>query len=125
MILRQLQACCQVGSDCLSVCSDGNGGNKAARLQFEIYEADDRLRDGKSQSLTSAPGRIDKCVDANQIAIAVYQWSATVAWIDRRIGLDVNHWAIQFGLPADCAHDSFGDGVIQSLGTSNRDDRLS
>src|SRR5271170_7653587 len=105
--------------------SDRDGGYKPAGLQFVIHEANDRFGDSKPQSLASPSGAIDECVDADQIAVTIYQWTSAVARIDGRIGLDVNHGPVQFGLSAYCAHDSLGDGVVQSLRRSNGDDRLS
>ncbi len=70
------------------------------------------------------PGAIDECVDADQIAVAIDQWTSAVARIDGRIGLDVHHGPIQFGLSAYCAHDSLGDGMVQALRRPNGNDRL-
>src|SRR5436305_1333472 len=43
----------------------------------------------------------------------VNQWASAIAWIDWRIGLNVDHRIIGLDLPRDCADDTHADRIIQ------------
>ena len=66
---------------------------------LEHCDADNAARNRKAESFVPARLRQNEGVHANHRAINVHKRPARISWIDRRIGLDVNHRRIRIGLP--------------------------
>src|SRR5580698_5645960 len=124
-ILRQLQAGGESGSNGLCMRSDSDTSNDAMRFQLVVHKSDDRFGDGESQALTAAAGSVDERIDADQVSVAVNQRATAIAWIDRSIGLHVDHRTIDLRLSACRADNSLGHRVVQALRRADGDRRLS
>ena len=72
--------------------------------EFRVRHFDESARNREAESLTAARLAQDERVDADQLASDVDEWTAAVAMIDRRIGLDVHHRVVRIGLPRNRAH---------------------
>src|ERR1700733_352155 len=95
--------------------SDGGGWNRAEFPELQICIPDNRLRNGKAKALTSAARSIDKGIDSDQAPVAIHERAATVARIDWRVGLHVDHGAVGVRLPAERADYSLGHGMNEPL----------
>src|SRR5438552_1736565 len=87
---RQTQARRQRRRDVLHSRANRYALHTAVLAKVLIIEIDDCCGDGKTQPLAAATFAQHHCVYSDKIAIDIYQWTATVSWIEGRIGLDVH-----------------------------------
>ena len=82
-------------------------------------------RDSKTQSTVHS---VDERVHADHLAIDVAEWSAAVAWINRRVGLQIIGDGIAAGgeqfVPALAAHHAIGKRVVELERRSDREGKL-
>jgi hypothetical protein len=119
-ILGQLQFGSQCWSYGLRVRANGSLPNPSVLPQFVKHEADGRLRNRETETFAAATCAQNECIDPNQTAIPIDQGTTAVAGVNGRVSLYVHHGAVQFRLSSHRAPDPLGDGVIQSLGRSDR-----
>jgi hypothetical protein len=124
-ILGQLQFGSQCWSYGLRVRANGSLPNPSVLPQFVKHEADGRLRNRETETFAAATCAQDECIDPNQTAIPIDQGTIAVTGVNGRVSLYVHHGSVQFRLSSHSAHDPLGDGVIQSLGRSDRQHSLS
>ena len=98
---RQTQARRQRRRDVLHSRANRYALHTAVLAKVLIIEIDDCCGDGKTQPLAAATFAQHHCVYSDKIAIDIYQWTATVSWIEGRIGLDVHPGIVGIGLPGD------------------------
>src|SRR3989338_6173279 len=73
---------------------------------------DDAGGNGETDAERAAIRRIDRAVDADQVAAHVHQRAAGIAWVDRGVGLDETLKGVQPQMIAlECADDANGDSL--------------
>src|SRR5205807_2063552 len=94
--------------------------NLAVFLKLRADPLGDVDRNRKADALESAAGGADGRVDAHDFALQVYQWPATVAGVDRGIGLNELVVLRDADRPSRRADDPRGHGVLQAEWLPNR-----
>ena len=93
----------------------------AVLTQVLIIKINDCRGDGEPQPFVASTFCEHEGVDADEIAIDIYQRTATVSRIDGRISLDIDHGIVWIGLPGDRTDHTHSDRIPQSFGTPNRE----
>ncbi len=85
-----------------------------------------RCRYSKTDAERPARSRVDRGIDADQIARGVDERPARIAGIDRRVGLDEVLERIDAELAApECGYDSHGHGLADTEGVADREHHVS
>src|SRR5579883_422179 len=79
------------------------------------YPLEQRARNRKAHALAPARRRKNEGVQSDDLARRIYQRSAAVARVDRRIGLYIQEWAVDIGLPRNRTHHSHAHRILQTL----------
>src|SRR3984957_12885295 len=90
-----------------------------------IDETNDARGDSKAQSFASAGLGQNESVDANDVAVGIYERTSAIAGVDGGVGLNVDEGTVGIGLARDRTHNSHGPGVLKPLGTAHGEDQLS
>ena len=83
------------------------------------------IRNRETETFAAATCAQDEGIDPTQTSIPIDPGTTAVAGVNGRVSLYVHHGTVPFRLSSHRAHDSLGDGVIQSLGRSDRQHSLS
>lgn len=107
----------------------GNDANLAAPDPAEFADlfvdgADDVGGGGETDAFVAAALGEDEGVNANEAAFGVDKRSATIAWVDGGVRLNVDHGVIGPDLAGDGADDAHGDGVFEAEGAAEGEDDL-
>src|SRR5580704_1991904 len=87
--------------------------------QALVDETDNPRRDCKTDTFAPATPRENERIYPDNVSIHIDQWSPTVAWIDRRIRLDVHHRLVRTRLARHGADYAHRNGVLQAFRTSD------
>src|SRR5579862_194947 len=89
-----------------------------------VNEVDDPRRNRKSQAFTATASSNDESVNPDHVAIHIHEWAATVARIDRCVGLDVYHRLIWVGLSRHGTYDPHCHCALQAFRAADREYQL-
>ena len=90
-----------------------------------VNEIHDRRRNGKTQPLAASTTAEDERVQADDRACNVHQRPPTIARVNGRVGLQVNHWVVGVGLSQRRTNHSHGHRTLQTLRTSDCEHQFS
>src|SRR5208337_1054687 len=119
-ILRQPQTFRQTVGDGLSTRLDLDAMHVSILAQALVDELHDARGDGKAQSLASTRFGEDKSVNPYHVAFGIHQRAAAIAWVDRSVGLNVDHGTAGIRLSRNRTHDTHRHRVLQSFRTAQR-----
>ena len=93
-------------------------------FELYIYFARDVTGNSEADSFAAAGLSKDQGVDTNHVPIGIEQWTAAIAWVDGRVGLNIDHRIVAFDLPRNGADNAHADGIIQSERIAQCEDDL-
>lgn len=96
----------------------------AELLDLLKRDSDDSAGNGKVETFVAAALREDKSIYTDHFSIHIYERTAGISGIDRRVGLNIGHQRIGICLTSSRADDAHGDGVGKSLRTAERENEL-
>ena len=121
---RDAESLREIGSEGLDVGTDGAAADAAIFSDLLVGVANDAAGDGEADAFVAAGFCVDESVDADDVAVGVYERAAAVAGIDGGVGLDVDHRVVRIGLAKDRADEAHTDGVFEAFGAAESKDEL-
>src|SRR5580692_1445372 len=98
-ISRESQTFCQARSNGLRASLDLDAMYVPILTQALVNEAHNSCRNGKAQPLAPTRFGENESINPYDVTFGIDQGAATITWVDRRIGLNVNQWTRRIGLP--------------------------
>src|SRR5262245_33224706 len=85
----------------------------------------DVRRNGEADPFATARLRQDERVDADKIAFGVEERASAVPWVDRGVGLDVDHRIVSLELPRCRADNAHADRIVKAERAADHQGKLS